>query len=174
MFTWMADKAKGTINDMIDARGRQMAANMEAAALRLVPVRTGHLRGTVKAVYDPSRKAIELSATAPYAMYVEYGTWRMAPRPFLRPALREAGPGLFSGLAIGSGITVGTTMQPHQAPRKILPAIRPHIARANMSLNKGNVRRARLAAIHHNTTDWRGKKATSDRSHLHKLRKAWN
>lgn len=174
MLTWITNRVGGTINDMIDRRGQAMAAAMEAEANRLVPVRTGHLKSTIKAVYDPARKAIELSATAKYAMYVEYGTFKMAPRPFLRPALRAAGPGLVGGLTIGAGITVGTTMAPHQTPRRILDHIRPKIARANMSLNKGNVRRARLAAVHHGFATGTGKVKTSDKSRLHKHKKAWN
>ena len=38
-----------------------------------------------------NRNAVDLSAVAPYAVHLEYGTRRMAARPFLRPACEKAG-----------------------------------------------------------------------------------
>jgi hypothetical protein len=37
------------------------------------------------------RNTVNLSALAPYAVHLEYGTRNMAPRPFLRPAGEKAG-----------------------------------------------------------------------------------
>ena len=52
------------------------------------PVDTGFLResGFIQAIGDD----VQIGFEAPYASYVEFGTYRMAAQPFLRPALDEA------------------------------------------------------------------------------------
>lgn len=57
-------------------------------ALRLVPVRTGYLRSSIRAEVDANEA--RLVAEAPYAGYVEYGTSKMAARPYMRPAAKLA------------------------------------------------------------------------------------
>jgi HK97 gp10 family phage protein len=46
----------------------------------------------VRVVGDEVRTRV--GATAPYANYLERGTSRMAPRPYLSPALKRYGPGV--------------------------------------------------------------------------------
>lgn len=46
----------------------------------------GRLAATLLASLDQSGTAVTLTAAAPYAPDLEYGTRTMAPRPFLRPA----------------------------------------------------------------------------------------
>lgn len=53
-------------------------------ARRLVPVRTGHLKSTIVRVKRDSH--FYVYALAHYALYVEYGTRKMAAQPYLRPA----------------------------------------------------------------------------------------
>jgi HK97 gp10 family phage protein len=61
---------------------------------------TGQLRNSVFA--DPvagvgsNRVTIEVGARAPYAGFLEFGTSKMAPRPFLRPAVARATPRISS------------------------------------------------------------------------------
>ena len=50
-------------------------------------LRTGKLKGSVR--YEYSVKQLELIADIEYAKFLEFGTWKMAPRPFLRPALHR-------------------------------------------------------------------------------------
>lgn len=38
---------------------------------------------------NPSRKSVSVISRAPYSAYLEFGTSRMAERPFMRPALRR-------------------------------------------------------------------------------------
>lgn len=65
----------------------------ELEAKRIVPVDTGYLRSTIKAgiegkAYDDMFCWAE--ATAEYAQYVEYGTWKMRAQPYFHPALNKA------------------------------------------------------------------------------------
>ena len=57
-------------------------------AIKLVPVDTGYLRSTIDAGTDGYRCWAE--ASAEYAEYVEYGTWRMEAQPYFEPALKKA------------------------------------------------------------------------------------
>ena len=52
------------------------------------PVDTGYLKSTV--FVTKSGDDVEVGFEAPYASYVEFGTYKMAAQPFLRPALDNA------------------------------------------------------------------------------------
>lgn len=52
------------------------------------PVDTGYLRSTV--FVTKNGDDVEVGFEAPYASYVEFGTYKMAAQPFLRPALDNA------------------------------------------------------------------------------------
>jgi len=57
-------------------------------ARQLAPVRTGALRASI---YTVTRDflSVALGAAVYYAGFVEYGTRKMAARPYLRPAIEE-------------------------------------------------------------------------------------
>lgn len=63
--------------------GRETAQTARQRA----PKRTGTLAGSISA--HPIKDGVEITATAPYAAYVEYGTSDTPSQPFLRPALQE-------------------------------------------------------------------------------------
>ena len=52
---------------------------------------TGRMSGEIYTVYDNSSPMsfFELIAPTPYAPYQEFGTWKMAAHPFMRPAMAE-------------------------------------------------------------------------------------
>jgi len=52
------------------------------------PVDTGFLRSTV--FVREAGDDVEIGFEAPYASYVEFGTYKMAAQPYLRPAFDEA------------------------------------------------------------------------------------
>ena len=54
----------------------------------LVPVDTGYLKSTLSA--SSSGTLLIAEASAEYAEYVEYGTWKMAAQPYFEPAFQEA------------------------------------------------------------------------------------
>lgn len=61
----------------------------QAAAKRYCPVDTGHLRANI---FLARRGLLSWVLFDPveYAAYVEYGTWKMRPQPFFRPAIKMA------------------------------------------------------------------------------------
>lgn len=76
---------------------RASALRVEALAKLFVPVDTGHLKGTIG---PPSYRGdgrfggmeATISATARYAVYVEYGTRHMRPQPYMGAALDVVAP----------------------------------------------------------------------------------
>lgn len=92
----------------IGARGarvlRASAHQVERLAKLWVPVDTGHLRSTIgppefsgDGRYGAAEAAI--SATARYAVYVEYGTRHMRPRPYMGAALDRVAPVFYAAVA---------------------------------------------------------------------------
>jgi HK97 gp10 family phage protein len=76
---------------------RLSAGRVEATAKSLVPVETGLLRGSITA--DVSGLIAEIGTDVPYAGFVEYGTSRMAPQPYMGPAGDRHEPDYASGAA---------------------------------------------------------------------------
>lgn len=59
-------------------------------AKQYVPVDTGELRDSINVqADDPVNKEIYIGSTVEYAIYIEMGTTKMSPQPYLRPALDE-------------------------------------------------------------------------------------
>jgi len=67
------------------------ASEMERIAVELVPVDTGNLKGSITSWTDEFSAYVGAGFTkaVSYAKFVEYGTAKMRPQPFLRPALFE-------------------------------------------------------------------------------------
>lgn len=55
------------------------------AAENMCPVDTGYLASTLFVRYVSNN--VEVGFEAPYASYVEFGTYKMAAQPYLRPAI---------------------------------------------------------------------------------------
>ena len=63
----------------------------------LVPVDTGYLKSTLQARGTRGFGTFLIAeATAEYAEYVEYGTWKMKAQPFFEPAFEEACQAFYS------------------------------------------------------------------------------
>jgi len=70
-----------------------VGANIVDVAKELVPVDTGFLQSTIyHQMIDQS--TVEVGAEAEYASYVELGTHKSAPQPYLRPAIDSQLPEL--------------------------------------------------------------------------------
>lgn len=64
---------------------RKVALDIEAAAKAAAPVDTGNLKNSISS--DIDGLSAEIGPTAEYGMYVEYGTSRMRPQPYMGPAV---------------------------------------------------------------------------------------
>lgn len=80
-------------------------ADIEADAKTLVPVRTGNLRNSISRELtgdtfagSGSTFGGEVGPTANYGRFVEFGTSRMRPRPYLLPALARREPGFLAAI----------------------------------------------------------------------------
>lgn len=96
-------------------------------AKRLVPVRTGNLRDSIRVT--PSSEAGRLglaaagiAADAPYAGFVEFGTARMRPRPYIRPAVKRYEKEFLADMSKLGQATLGKGQLPGIFKRKTLSA----------------------------------------------------
>ena len=62
---------------------------MRSKAIDIVPVDTGRLRGSIAVEEDENKMEVMIGTDVKYAPYVEFGTCKMAARPYLRPAYYE-------------------------------------------------------------------------------------
>ena len=71
---------------------RKVAFDTQADAQRLAPVDTGNLRNSVTTAVQGDGLRAAVVATASYSRWVEEGTSRMAPQPFMGPATDRNAP----------------------------------------------------------------------------------
>lgn len=91
--TGASDKAKGIAGRVV----RKSAADLEAAAKMLAPVDTGNLRASIGTTMASATEA-EIGPTANYGIYLEMGTSKMAPRPYMKPATDRVEPGFVAAM----------------------------------------------------------------------------
>lgn len=68
---------------------RITALDVEGYAKTVVPVDTGNLKNSIQTMMESDVSAV-VGTPVHYAIYVEFGTSRMAARPYLLPALERA------------------------------------------------------------------------------------
>lgn len=78
-----------------DITGR-FATSILSQMNQRVPVRTGYLKSTIASSVSPN--LTELYVTADYAKFVNYGTRRMAARPFFTGPVEEQTPEMITEL----------------------------------------------------------------------------
>lgn len=174
------------VDRLVEQRMHVAGQAMVGIARALVPVDTGLLKSTITYTYLPDTKTLTLHADTGYALFVEQGTYKMAARPYLRPALNAAGPAFLTGKlgGVSTQIMAGTYNSPDHVPLSIKPHIRPSIAAANMMHNVGVTARTKLTAIHMNRSneprrvrvglEQKSRVMMTDLSKLNRIRRAWN
>lgn len=94
--------ATGRVGALAAVAIRKTAADIQADAQVLAPVDTGNLRNSIGTdIAGDGRFGVieaEIGPTADYGAYVEYGTSRMAPQPYMGPAFDRRAPGLEQAL----------------------------------------------------------------------------
>ena len=85
---------------------RKAAYDVQAGGQALAPVDTGATRNSIGVDFDSSDGfSATIGPTTAYAPYLEFGTGRMSPRPFMGPAADAVLPSLEAALAqIGGNI----------------------------------------------------------------------
>lgn len=90
--------SSGRLGQRASAAIRKTAYDIEADAKALAPVDTGALQGSISTSITGDGRTgtmeAEIGPTVEYAGYVEHGTSRMAPQPYMRPAFDRRAPGL--------------------------------------------------------------------------------
>lgn len=97
-------KATGKVGPMAQIVVRKVAKDIEADAKRLAPVDTGNLKGSIgtsdlRTVGQSGTISAEIGPTASYGVFLEQGTSRMAPQPYMGPAADRNTPGFEQAIA---------------------------------------------------------------------------
>lgn len=102
---WLGDHADG-VGARLGVATMKTVADTTSQARSLAPVDTGNLRAGIHGSTEvgPTRVVGEISASAHYAPYVEHGTSRMAPQPFMRPAQEATTPAWLAAIAQAGGM----------------------------------------------------------------------
>jgi len=80
---------------------RKGAFEIQARGRVLCPVRTGHLRNSISVDFRGSNMHLaqaEIGPEANYGAFVELGTERQAPQPYMGPAFDAVEPSIIAGL----------------------------------------------------------------------------
>lgn len=89
-------KSRGQVGAQSAKVIRKLAADIEATAKTLAPVDTGNLKNSIGADITGDGRSgtmtAEIGPTAAYGIFVEYGTFKMSPQPFMNPAADKYEP----------------------------------------------------------------------------------
>jgi HK97 gp10 family phage protein len=87
--------AKGQLQDVL----RKSARNVERGGKERSPVDTGANRASIQVFEDNIRNLeVVVGPTTEYAAFLEFGTVRMAARPYMTPALEAERPKFLSAI----------------------------------------------------------------------------
>lgn len=90
--------AGATITHRASLVVRRSAIALASHARANAAVDTGFMQSSIDTAFDSGGLAAIISPTAEYSVYVEYGTSRMPPQPFMSPALDAIEPSFISAM----------------------------------------------------------------------------
>ena len=91
----MLEDASSQLVETLDGLIEQGAQLVHDTAITLVPVKTGRLKSTIRIEETgrPMERLVRAGGNmAPYAPFVEYGTYHARAQPFMRPATEARTP----------------------------------------------------------------------------------
>lgn len=97
------DKAMGRVPEMVKSQLMTAGEKMAERARTIAPKQTGRLAGSIEATplvqNFGADVAVEVGPTAFWGRYVENGTSKMSPRPFLGPAADQEASAIAEAVA---------------------------------------------------------------------------
>jgi HK97 gp10 family phage protein len=101
---WLGDLGNG-VGARMGVATQKTVQDTVNLSRSMAPVDTGNLRASIhgSTQVGPTRVLGEVTAGAHYAVYVEQGTSRMAPQPFMRPAQEATTPAWLQAIAQAGG-----------------------------------------------------------------------
>lgn len=78
----------GRVGGELDKAVKKLSEKAAEQAKGRAPVRTGRLKRSIN-VRRVGEASYRISADTPYSGYVEHGTGRMKPQPYMRPAIEQ-------------------------------------------------------------------------------------
>lgn len=91
-------KASAEVTVKASRAVRKAAFDIESGAKARVPVDTGNLKNSIGVSLSATGLSAEIGPTAHYGIYVELGTRRMAPKPYLGPAVEAVEPAFIDAI----------------------------------------------------------------------------
>lgn len=88
-FTDNSKEVLEMLSSAMEAALSEIGEKAVGYAKQNAPVDTGRLRDSIKYTVDPDEKSVSVGSDVEYAQYVENGTSRTKPRPFLGPAMSD-------------------------------------------------------------------------------------
>lgn len=90
-----------TVGEALGVATQKAVQDTITQSRSLAPVDTGFLRASIHGHSESTavHASGEVTASAEYAVYVENGTSRMSPQPFMRPAQEAVTPGWLAAIA---------------------------------------------------------------------------
>lgn len=80
------------IRPLLVACVKKAAFDIEAEAKTRVPVDTGATKNSIQAAPEGDDLHYQIAPGTEYSIYLEYGTYKMAARPYMQPAADHVGP----------------------------------------------------------------------------------
>ena len=87
-----------SLSRLAGAAVMKAAFDIESTAKALVPVDTGNLKSSIQTTQEGPLTALVGPRDVDYAVYVEYGTSRMAAQPYMRPAAERVQPAFLAAM----------------------------------------------------------------------------